>query len=112
LRIMSDLMTPQCLAKQDVAPAIRAQRPGMWHKVGLVQIRRFSGNSTDEERALTVQGSQCGAPTIVLGAAEEGVAKHLQPMRVRLPCQELGRGLPHAVGAITALQPVVVEVEL
>ena len=25
---------------------------------GLVQIRRFSGNSTDDERALTVQGSQ------------------------------------------------------
>src|SRR4051794_35800482 len=79
---------------------------------GLVQIRRFLGNSTDDERALTVQGSQGGAATIVSGAAEEGVAEHFQPMRVRLPGQELGRGLTHALGAIAALQPAVVQVEL
>jgi hypothetical protein len=54
---------------------------------GLVQIRCFSGNSTDDERALTVQGSQRGAPTTVSGAAEAGVAEHLQPMWVRLPGQ-------------------------
>src|SRR5437879_2242512 len=70
------------------------------HFSGLVQIRRFWGNSTDDERALTVQGSRRGAPTTVLGAAEAGVAEQLQPMWVRLPCQELGRGLTLAVGAI------------
>jgi hypothetical protein len=71
------------------------ERTGIGHKTlirtakngGLVQIRRFSGNSTDDERALTVQGSQRGAPTTVLGAAEAGVAEHFQPMRVRLPSQ-------------------------
>src|SRR5436305_10501593 len=80
--------------------------------MGLVQIRRFSGNSTDDERALTVQGSQGGTATAVLGAAEEGVAEHFQPMRVRLPGQELRRGLTLAVGAIAALQPAVVQVKL
>src|SRR3954451_23515137 len=86
--------------------------PEVGQKRGLVQIRRFWGNSTDDERALTVQGSHRGAPTLVSGAAEEGVAEHLQPMRVRLPCQELRRGLTLAVGAIAALQPAVVQVEL
>src|SRR5437660_5913138 len=89
-------------------PSTRFSRP----KSGLVQIRRFSGNSTDDERHLTGQGSQRGAPTTVLGAAEEGVAEQLQPMWVRLPCQELGRGLTLAVGAIAAFQPSVVQVEL
>jgi hypothetical protein len=56
-------------------------------EMGLVQIERFWGNSTDDERALTVQGSQCGAPTTVSGAAEEGVAEHFQPMWMRLPSQ-------------------------
>jgi hypothetical protein len=56
-------------------------------KVGLVQIRCFSGNSTDDERALTVQGSQRGAPKTFSGAAEAGVAEHFQPMWVRLPGQ-------------------------
>jgi hypothetical protein len=30
---MSDLMMPQRLAERAVPPAIRAQRPGKWHKV-------------------------------------------------------------------------------
>ena len=81
-------------------------------EMGLVQIRRFWGNSTDDERALTVQGAQGGAATIVLGAAEEGVAEQLQPMRVRLPCQQFGRRLTPALGAIAAFQPAVVQVEL
>jgi hypothetical protein len=55
--------------------------------LGLVQIRRFSGNSTDDERALTVQGSQRGARTALSGAAEAGVAEHFQPMWVRSPGQ-------------------------
>src|SRR6516165_10609201 len=79
---------------------------------GLVQIRRFSGNSTDDERVPARRDSQGSAPTTVSGAAAEGVAEHLQPMRVRLPSQELGRGLTLALGAIAALQPAVVEVEL
>jgi hypothetical protein len=99
-------------AEPGLPPARRAERPQKSQKMGLVQIRRFSGNSTDDERALTVQGSQRSAATIVLGAAKAGVAEHLQPMRVRLPSQELGRGLTLALGAITALQPSVVQVEL
>ena len=83
-----------------------------WDKVGLVQMRRFWGNSADDERALTVQGSQRDVPTTVLGAAEAGVAEHFQPMGVRLPGQQFGGGLPHTLGAITALQPSVVQVEL
>jgi hypothetical protein len=43
----------------------------------LVQIRCFSGNNTDDERALTVQGFQHGAPATVLCAAEAGVAERL-----------------------------------
>jgi hypothetical protein len=102
----------QRLAERAVPPASRAEQPEKWHKLGLVQIRRFSGNSTDEERALTMQGSHRGAPTLVSGAAEEGVAEHFQPMRVRLPSQQLGWGFALALGAITALEPSVVQVKL
>ena len=55
--------------------------------MGLVQIRRFSGNSTDDERALAVQGSQRSTVTTVSNTAEAGVAEHFQPVRVLLPCQ-------------------------
>jgi hypothetical protein len=56
-------------------------------KLGLVQNRPFSGNSTHGERALTTQGSQRVASTIGSGAAEAGVAEHFQPMGVRLSGQ-------------------------
>jgi hypothetical protein len=59
----------------------------MRHFVGLVQIRCFSGNNADDKRASTERGSQRGAPTTGLGAAETGVTQHFQPMRVRLPSQ-------------------------
>ena len=77
------------VAKREILSSINQLPPDAQFAVifGLVQIRRFSGNSTDDERALTVQGSQRGAPTAVSGAAEAGVAEHFQPMRVGLPSE-------------------------
>jgi hypothetical protein len=52
-------------------------------------------------------------PRAALSAAGEArVAEHLQPVRVSLAGQDLGGGLPHTLGAIAALRPPMVQVEL
>jgi hypothetical protein len=56
-------------------------------KWGLVQNGGFSGNSTDDERASTVEVYEPTVQIAVSGSAEAGVAKQFQPMRVGLPCQ-------------------------
>jgi len=56
-------------------------------KLGLVQNGGFSGNSTDDERALTVKVYEPAPQVVVSGSAEAAVAKQFQPMRMELPCQ-------------------------
>jgi hypothetical protein len=73
-------------AKGRYRPEAR-ERQGTRLGLGLVQKRRFLGNSTDDERALTVQGSQRAAATTGSSAAEAGIAEHFQPMGLRLPGQ-------------------------
>src|SRR5262245_40044306 len=79
---------------------------------GLVQNRGFLGNSTDHVRALTGKVPEDALGATVSGADEARVAEQLQPMRVRLTGQQLGRGLAHPLGTITPLQRPVIQEEL
>src|SRR5271165_5092562 len=69
-RCLRKVFAPEDLPASN-GPSIGAEAS---RKFGLVQIGCFSGNNTDDERALTVQGSRRGALTTVLGAAEAGVS--------------------------------------
>ena len=64
-------------AERACRPEWRFSHLTILENVGLVQIWLFSGNSTDDERALTVQGSQRGASASASDAGKALVAEHL-----------------------------------
>ena len=111
-------ITPRVGTREDVRscpPAWMspfASRRAIWRATGPGSKPAFLGNSTDRLRALTGKVLGDCAVASASGANEASVSEHFQPMRVRLPGQELGRCLSHALGTITSLQPPVVQEEL
>ena len=82
-------------ADRRVRSQVSSRKPHLQNKLslsivaasGLVQNKGFSGNSTDDERALTVKVYEPAPQVVVSGSAEAAVAKQFQPMRMELPCQ-------------------------
>jgi len=78
----------------------------------MVQSVGFSGNSTDRPRASTVEVLSVVGPIAGSGTLEAVKARHVEPVRVGLACQQLSGTFSLSLRALAPLQRPVIETEL